>query len=493
MTSNQKITLFFICLSTCLFTIDMGVISISLKHMGGAFSATRTEITWVLTVFTIATAISITSLGFLSKIFGRKNIYLTGIVGFTLSSALCTTANSLEEILFYRALQGAFGATLVALSQAIILDIFSEEHRNRALSFWTLGLLSGPVIGPLLGGYLTEYYGWRWVFFINIPLGIAASIGIYTFMKKDLPQKITSIDLTSFVLLGMSATCLQLILDRGQIEDWYHSKFIVLLMIVLIISFFFFVIRMFNIKKTLIPIELFNDPAYVAGLIFAFLFGVILIPPFVLIPIFLSELSNYPLHLIGLTLCPSGIGGMVSTFFTTKIIKKIGYVKTMMLGLTIYIIVSLDFTLWTPDISNIRIIINGMLRGSAIGIYYVGLAGATYVSLPAVYRTDGAILFQFIRNLGSGIAVAVLITFLEIYSKINYDEINSTFIKGSQQFELLKNLTKDKGINIDKFYILSDIIKKEALMNALINDFYLLALFPMLFFPLMLLFNRKKI
>ncbi len=488
----QKIQLFFVCLATCLFTIDMGVISVSLPHMRGTFSATRTEIAWILTVFTIATAVSITSLGFLSRKFGRKRVYIVGIIGFTLTSGLCGTSYSLEYILFLRALQGAFGATLVALSQAIILDTFNVEHRNRALSFWTLGLLAGPVIGPLLGGYLTEYYGWRWIFFINIPLGITAAVGVSIFMKTDTPNKVTNIDYIGFILLGTFATSLQLVLDRGQLEDWFSSSKILILTIISTISFVFFTIRILSFRNPIIPKGLFTDRSYVAGLVFVFLFGIILIPPFVLMPIFLSELSKYPLHLIGLTICPSGIGGMISTFFTSKIISEIGYKKTMILGLGLYIFSSIEFAFWTPDISNLRIMLNGIFRGAGISIYYVGLASATYVTLPVNLRTEGATLFQFFRNFGSGIAVAVLITLLERYSQINYEELGSRIIKGSQHWNVLKSL-KDQGLTkVSEVEIIANVIGKEAVMNALINDFLILGIIPLCFMPLLFLFKKEK-
>ncbi len=204
------ITLCFICLATSLFTIDMGIITISFSEIENFFSTTNSVTSWVLTVFSISSAIGIISLGFMSKLFSRKKIYILGILGFSFFSGLCGLSSSIEQLLICRFFQGYFGSGLIALSQAFVIDIFSKENRSKAISAWTFGLLAGPVIGPLLGGFLIEYFNWRFIFFINLPLGLIAFFGLSYFLETEKPKTTSNINYLSFIFLSLSVACLQI-------------------------------------------------------------------------------------------------------------------------------------------------------------------------------------------------------------------------------------------------------------------------------------------
>ena len=487
---NKKIiSLFFICLATSLFTIDMGIISLSLEEIESSFSTTRSVTVWIITVFSISSAIGIISLGFLSKIFGRKYIYLIGILGFTIFSGLCGLSNNFETLLIFRALQGFFGSGLVALSQALVVDTFSLKDRSKAISAWTFGLLAGPVIGPLLGGFIIESYSWRLIFFINVPLGMLAFFGLLIFLEDNLKKSKVKINFLGFIFLSFSAGSLQILLDRGELQDWFDSSYILFLLFFSIINLSLFIFNSFYSKNSLFPKELFKDNFYTGGLIFAFLFGFILIPPFILMPIFLTQIQSFPIYSVGIILCISGLGGMIGTFFTSKIIFYLGNVKTMLLGLFIYIISNIEVTFWTENISIEQITFNMIYRGISISIYYVALANITYTTLPDSLRTYGAGLFQFFRTLGTGVAVAIFIALLNRYQLYYFEEFRN--FTSYANFNIINQLNME-DYSEKKFNDLYLQILKQAKLKSFNTDFFFLSISPILFFPFFYFFKKTS-
>ncbi len=483
------ITLCFICLATSLFTIDMGIITISFSEIENFFSTTNSVTSWVLTVFSISSAIGIISLGFMSKLFSRKKIYILGILGFSFFSGLCGLSSSIEQLLICRFFQGYFGSGLIALSQAFVIDIFSKENRSKAISAWTFGLLAGPVIGPLLGGFLIEYFNWRFIFFINLPLGLIAFFGLSYFLETEKPKPSSNINYLSFIFLSLSVACLQIFLDRGELEDWFYSELIIFIFSLSLISLVFFLLTNFNSKNSLFSILLFKDNYFTGGIIFAFLFGFILIPPFILIPIYLTEIQNFPIYYIGFILSLSGLGGMIATLFTSKIISYIGNVKTMLFGLFIYITANLEIVFWNSDISTNQIIINSLYRGISISTYYVALANITYTTLPNNLRTEGASLFQFLRTIGTGVSIAIFVTFLNRYYSINFEDIRSFLDYSNIGVSQFTNV--DDFFSNDKMIILQE-IKYQSKIKSFLSDFFILSLSPLIFLPFFMFFKKKN-
>ncbi len=467
----------------------MGIISLSLEEIESNFSTTRTVTVWVITVFSISSAIGIISLGFLSQIFGRRYIYLIGVIGFTTFSGLCGLSNNFEILLIFRALQGFFGSGLVALSQVLVVDIFSEKNRSKAISAWTFGLLAGPVIGPLLGGYIIENYSWRLIFFINVPLGLFAFFGLIIYLKDTLKKSKIKVNFLGFVFLSFAAGSLQIFLDRGELLDWFASNFIVFLFFLSIISLILFILNSIYSNNSLFPKSLFKDHFYLGGIIFAFLFGFILIPPFILMPIFLTQIQNVPIYSVGIILCISGIGGMIGTFFTSKIIFFLGNVKTMMLGLLIYIISNIEVTFWTESVSIEQIVLNMIYRGISISVYYVALANITYTTLPNNLRTYGAGLFQFFRTLGTGVAVAIFIALLNRYQFYYFEEFRN--FTSYANFNIINELNMEDYSKKKLLNLYMEIVK-QAKIKSFNTDFFYLSISPILFFPFFFFFKKTN-
>ncbi len=488
MLKKNTLSLLFISLATSLFTLDMGIISIALLNIESNFSTTKSVTSWIITIFSISSAIGIISLGFLSKIFGRKYIYLTSVLGFTIFSSLCGCSITIENLLFLRAFQGFFGSGLVALSQAIVVDISSKDNRSKAISIWTFGLLAGPVFGPLFGGFLVEYLDWRWIFFINLPLGLIAFFGLLINLKKDYPTKNYTINIIGFFSLGISVACLQIVLDRGEFEDWFNSRIIVMLSITSLLSITSFFLNSYFSKSPLFPSLLFKDRFFIGGIIFAFLFGFILIPPFILMPIFLTEIQSFPIYLVGIILSFSALGGMIATFFISFIIRKIGNICTMLLGLFIFILSNLEVAFWTTDISTNHIILNNIFRGISISTFYVPLAAITYTTLPNNLRTEAASLFQFLRTLGTGSAVAIFITLLNYNYKVHYENIIGSI--NYKHYGLRSFLNNENILAHQKIY-LTRLTEYYSNLNSIISDFYILAFTPIIFLPFFFMFLKK--
>tara|TARA_B100001059_G_scaffold221118_1_gene243762 strand:+ start:617 stop:2125 length:1509 start_codon:yes stop_codon:yes gene_type:complete len=488
---NKNYILFFACIATALVTVDLACISVALPKMLGYFSASKIEIAWIITVYSISTAICIPLLGFLSEKFGRKNIYLIGIAGFSMFSALSGFSQNLDQILIFRALQGVFSAPLVALSQSIIVNAFPEKERGKALSFWTLGLLIGPLIGPLLGGYFTEHYSWRWVFLINVPIGIIAFIGSYVCLEKNIINKKIKFAFLSFIFLALGASSMQLVLDRGQILDWFSSDLIFNLTISAIMFLFVYILMYFTKSKTLYPKELFFDKNYIGGLIFVFLFGLLLVPPFILMPDFLSSIGGYPIDKIGIILTTSGIGGMSGTLLASRLLSY-GYYKSLMIvGLITYMIGQFYMTLWNSDVTMNMMMINGIIRGLGIGLFYPALATATYVSLPSKFRDHGASLFQFIRNLGSAVAIAIIVILMDRFYKTNISELSYRVTDNYNQNEGLFNNYNIYPLNMNNTNFFINLISQESHLISFINIMFILTFLPLIFFPFFLLFKSK--
>ena len=467
----------------------MGIISLSLAEIESNFSTTRTVTVWVITVFSISSAIGIISLGFLSQIFGRRYIYLLGVIGFTIFSGLCGLSNNFELLLIFRAFQGFFGSGLVALSQALVVDIFSEKNRSKAISAWTFGLLAGPVIGPLLGGYIIENYSWRLIFFINVPLGLFAFFGLIVFLKDTLTKSKVKVNILGFIYLSFAAGSLQIFLDRGELLDWFDSSFIIFLFFLSIINLILFILNSVYSNNALFPKTLFKDRFYVGGIVFAFLFGFILIPPFILMPIFLTQIQNFPIYSVGIILCISGIGGMIGTFFTSKIIFFLGNVKTMILGLLIYIISNIEVTFWTESVSKEQIILNMVCRGISISVYYVALASITYTTLPNNLRTYGAGLFQFFRTLGTGVAVAIFVALLNRYQFYYFEELRN--FTSYANFNIINELNMEDYSKKKLLNLYMEIVK-QAKIKSFNTDFFYLSISPILFFPFFFFFKKTN-
>ena len=420
---NRGMITVSIMLSTIMQALDTTIANVALPPMQGALSATMDEITWVLTSYIVASAIATPVTGYFEARFGRKPYFAFTVTGFVITSMLCGAATSLDEMVFFRIMQGIFGAALIPLSQAVLLDSYPKEEHGKAMAIWGMGIMVGPILGPTLGGYLTEYYNWRWVFYINLPVGILSLLGILAFVTENEQRRDRPFDMFGFVVLSIAIGSLQLMLDRGTSQDWFSSTEIITEATLFILCLYLFVVHMFTATHAYLEPELFKDRNFVVGLVFIFVVGIILLATMALLPPFLQNLMGFPVLDVGYVLAPRGIGTMFSMMFVGKVIGNVDPRRLIFAGLLCIVFSLWEMAQFNTDISMWAIIHTGILQGIGLGLIFVPLSTITFATLAPHLRTEAASLFSLLRNLGSSIGISVVVGLLGYYVQANHSAL----------------------------------------------------------------------
>ena len=411
-----------IMLATIMQALDTTIANVALPHMQGSVSATQDQISWVLTSYIVAAAIMTPPTGFLAARFGRRRVFLVAVAGFTLASMLCGIAQTLAELVGYRLLQGVFGASLVPLSQSVLLDTYPREQHGSAMAMWGVGVMVGPILGPTLGGWLTEYYSWRWVFYINLPFGLLAFLGIAAFVTESQKRE-RRFDLFGFALLSLAIGALQLMLDRGEQQDWFSSAEIVTEAVVAGLALYLFVVHMLTAEHPFLDPKLFVDRNLVTGLLFIFIVGIVLLATMALLPPFLQNLMGYPVLTTGYVLAPRGIGTMVSMFLVGRLMGRIDPRLMIMTGLLLVALSLWEMSGFSTEVATGAIVRTGIVQGLGLGLIFVPLSTLTFATLPPHLRTDATGLFSLMRNLGSSIGISVVVFYLARQTQVHHSTL----------------------------------------------------------------------
>ena len=392
--------------------LDSTIANVALPHMQGELSASRDQITWVLTSYIIAAAIMTAPVGWLASRFGKRRLALTSLAGFTITSMMCGAAQTLDQMVLFRLLQGAFGAALSPLSQAIMLDLYPPQRRGSIMAIWGMGVMLGPILGPTLGGYLTDTYSWRWVFYVNVPFGIAAVTGIALFFKDSPHDKTMRFDWFGFGALAVGLAALQLMLDRGTGKGWFDSQEIILECVIAGVGLYLFGVHMLTAKAPFIPPPMFKDRNFVAALFLMFVTGANLLASSALLPPYLQNLGGYSVSDTGLLMAPRGFGTMFAMMFAGRMALRIDPRILMTGGIAMLSWSLWDMSGWTPSINITTLIVVSFIQGIGMGFMFVPMNLVAFATLPMHFRTDGAALVNLMRNIGSAIGVSVTSTVL---------------------------------------------------------------------------------
>ena len=412
-------------IATLMQALDSTIANVALPYMQGSLSASPDQITWVLTSYIVAAAIMTAPVGWLAARFGRKNLFVLCLVGFTAASMLCGVAQSLPQMVVFRLLQGVFGAALVPLSQAVMLDIYPPEQRGSAMAIWGVGVMVGPILGPTLGGYLTDVYNWRWVFFVNLPFGILAVAGLAIFMPRAERNPGLSFDWTGFAVLALGIGALQLMLDRGQDQDWFSSGEIITETVLAGLGIYLFLVHLMTSEKPFIAPRIFKDRNYSASLAMMFSVGVVLLATSALLAPWLQNLGGYPVATAGLVMAPRGIGTMAAMMLSGRLSSRVDPRLLMGIGIVLLVWSLYAATGWTPDIGAKQLILTLMVQGAALGFVFIPLQVVAFATLPPAMRTDGASLLSLFRNVGSAIGVSITSSMLAYNVQVNHAELGA--------------------------------------------------------------------
>jgi MFS transporter, DHA2 family, multidrug resistance protein len=412
--------------ATLLQSLDQTIANVALPYMQGSFSASYDEITWVLTSYITAAAIMTAPVGWVAARFGRKPLYIGCIVGFTIASMLCGAAQSLTQIVGFRLLQGMFSAALVPLSQATLLDIYPHERRGFAMAIWGMGVMIGPIMGPTLGGFLTENYDWRWVFYINLPFGLLATAGLLIFLPNGREPTGGRFDWLGFTVLSTGIGALQLMLDRGQDLDWFSSREIVIEAVFSGLGFYLFIVHLFSARQPLLRPILFRDLNFLSGLIMMFAVGTLLVSSLALMAPWLQVLSDYPVQTAGMIMAPRGLGNFVAIMISGRLVTRTDPRYLVGAGLILLCASFYIMTGWTPDVSQRDIILTIILQGAGLGMVFMPLQVLAFATLAPALRTEGASLFSLLRNIGAAIGVSVTSTVLSRNTQALHEVIGAS-------------------------------------------------------------------
>ena len=418
--SHRGFVTLAVMLATIMQALDTTIANVALPHMQGAMGATQDQISWVLTSYIVAAAIFMPLTGFLAARFGRKRIFMWAVVGFTVTSMLCGAAQSLSQIVLFRLLQGVFGASLVPLSQSVLLDSYPREQHGSAMALWGVGVMVGPILGPTLGGWLTEYYSWRWVFYINLPFGLLAWFGLAAYVKETEIDRSRRFDLLGFALLSLGIGALQMMLDRGESQAWFASAEVMAEALLAGLALYLFVAHMFTHEQPFIEPGLFRDRNFSVGLVFIFMVGMILLATMALLPPFLQNLMGYPVVDVGYLLAPRGIGTMIAMMTVGKLAGRVDPRPQILLGLALTSFSLWEMTHFTTQIGTWDVVRTGLVQGVGLGFIFVPLSTVTFATLAPHYRTEATSLYSLLRNIGSSIGISIVITVLAQNTQTNH-------------------------------------------------------------------------
>jgi DHA2 family multidrug resistance protein len=399
-------------LATILYSIDWTIASVALPHMRGAFSATQDQISWVITSYIVASAVMLPTAGFMSAKFGRKRVFVAAVAGFTLASMACGLADSLAAEVVARIVQGMSGSFLIPLSQAIVLDTYAPKDHTRMMGWWGVGSVFGPVIGPALGGYLTEYADWRWIFFINLPFGILALAGLLLFLPETKAEPGKKLDWFGFAVLALGIGALQMMLDRGERHDWLESPEILVEAALGALGLYLFAAHSLTTPRPFLDPRLFRTGSYLLGLAFVFLYGLLTLPPMVLMPTFMQDLRGMPVDTIGLLQAPRGFGLVVSMFAGGSLTHVVGPRLLVGFGFGCLAAAGLEMASWTMEVGTWPIVWTGFVQGVGAGIIWVPLQQVVFSQLLPSQRTEAAAVLNLVRSVGSSIGVSFALTML---------------------------------------------------------------------------------
>ncbi|MDB5691493.1 MAG: family efflux transporter permease subunit [Alphaproteobacteria bacterium] len=480
-----------IMMAVLLQVLDTTIANVALPHMRASMSATQESINWVLTSYIVASAIAIPITGWLADRVGRKRLFVWSVIAFTAASVMCAVAQNLTEMVAFRAFQGVSGAFLVPIAQALLFDINPPVKHGRAMAMFGMGVMIGPILGPVLGGWLTENYSWRWVFLVNLPVGVVCTFLLIRFMPSGEVRK-RNFDLFGFFLLAVALGSMQLMLDRGQQLDWFDSWEVWIEAGLAASCTWMFIVQLSTAKQPLFDPKMFVDRNFGFALVFMVVTGVLLLAGLALLPPLLQTLFGYSVLDSGFLTAPRGLGTLASMMLAGRLTGRVDARFLIFFGISCLALSLYQMSGFTLVMGSRLIIVSGIIQGFGLGFIFVPLQSLAFASLPASYRTTGAALLNLCRNIGGSVGISVVTSLLARNVQISHSDL-AAHITGATLPPVPPSLVSQIGGSADAAMAMLDLeINRQALMIAYIDDFHLMMLVTLASLPLVFLLRGAK-
>ena len=480
---------FGLMLATIMQVLDTTIANVALPHMAAALNASTSEVTWILTSYIVAAAIATPLTGWLADRFGRRHLLLVSVIGFTVMSLLCGVATGLEEMVLFRILQGVFGAVIAPVVQSLLLDINPKERIGQAMAIYGAGIMIGPIIGPTLGGWLTESFDWRMVFLVNLPVGALAFMVILAFMPKE-NTHIRRFDMFGFGMLALAIGSLQLLLDRGAEIGWFDAVEAWIELGLTISGLWIFIVHCLTHHDPFIDLRMFKDRNLTMGLLFIFVIGLTMFSGLTLLPPLLQNLMGYPVIETGLVMAPRGVGTMLSMVFAGRLLARFDARIMVVFGLGVTAYSLWMMTEFSLQMDAMPIIVSGLVQGFGLGFVFVPLSTLTFATLAPHYRTDGTSFFNLVRNIGSGVGISIVSLVLTNMSAVNHAELAERLTATSR--EVMAYGSYFQSGNTQMLSVINGLVTQQAAMIAYLDDFLLMTGISILALPIVLMLRGAK-
>lgn len=477
---NKALVTVAIMLATVMQVLDTTIANVALPHMRASLSATQDEINWVLTSYIVASAIATPLTGWVSDRLGRKLVLLLAVGGFTTASLLCGMATSLQEMVMFRIVQGIAGAMMVPLAQAILLDINPREQFGQAMAIFGAGIMVGPIIGPTLGGWLTETFNWRAVFLVNLPVGILAFVTLFVAMPKGI-IKIRRFDFFGFAMLALAIACVQLVLDRGSQLGWFGSAEIWLYCGLAVSGFWIFIVHCATAENPFVDFAMFKDRNFSSGLLFIFLIGITTFSGLALLPPLLQNLMGYPVIETGIVMAPRGVGTFVSMILVGRLVARVDPRALVLFGLAVSAWSLWMMTQFDINMGQAPIIISGILQGFGLGFVFVPLSTLAFATIKPQFRVDATAIFSLVRNVGSGVGISMVTSVLATMVQVNHAELAQRITLNSPTVRNIPGMLN--GGSAQLLPLLDGLVSQQSAMISYLDDFYLMMVVTIIAVP----------
>jgi len=478
--------------ATIMQALDTTIANVALPYMQGTLSASQDQINWVLTSYIVAAAIMTAPVGWIANRFGRKRIFILCSAGFTVASVLCGLAQDINQMVLFRLLQGVFGAALVPLSQAVMLDSYTLQERAKAMSIWGMGVMMGPIMGPSLGAWLTETYSWHWVFFVNLPFGAITVLGLVIFMDETKKNLTLRFDWFGFTALAVAIGSLQLALDRGEQLGWLESNEIIAEFIISAVGFYYFFAHSLTTQNPFIQFALFKDRNFITGCIFMAVMGLVLYSTMALASPYLQNVIGYPIITAGVLLASRGCGTFVAMMMVGRLMRYIEARTLIISGLLLTATSLFYMTGWTDQTGSSEIVSWSIIQGFGFGLVFVPLSTVSFLTLPSHLRTDGTSMLTLMRNVASSIGISLVIAQLTEGSR----RIHAILVEHVNPFNHAMQMPDVSGmINMgtDTGRAMADaMVSVQAQIIAFSQDYQMVMLFILCTVPLAIMIGSTK-